>query len=86
MLQLVEKNNNDTNKYESAIDAINAAAKRYKVKIQIEIRPFKKVVTNSTNKWTITTMGKIFIDPDFVQAVRQAIVFIYNAHNDIRIE
>lgn len=64
----------DQNKniYQSAILAIQSAAKIYNLKIFIEYR---------ASIWRIKIMDKKFNNKDFLIACKDAIQFAYNAHN-----
>lgn len=63
----------DYNLYKGAIEAIENCSKSYKVKFEIGFRGVS---------WRIKVMQKIFNNKDFLIASKDAVSFVYNAHNN----
>lgn len=65
-----------------AIEAIEACQRHYKVSFMIQlIRPANGYVSRYSGKWKISVMSKTFYNKDFILACKEALTFVYNAHN-----
>jgi hypothetical protein len=71
----------DTNTEKQAVEAMEICAKMYKVKFTCCFATSKNVVF-STNRWAISVMEKRFINSEFIFAVREAVEFVYKAHEN----
>lgn len=62
----------DYDLYKGSIEAIENCSKLYRVKFEIGFRGAS---------WRIKVMQKIFNNKDFLIASRDAVLFVFNAHN-----
>lgn len=62
------------------IEYIQLLSKRYNVKFDINYR-YKQLTFKSDIDWTVKVMGKKFTNPNFVECVREACLFVYEAYS-----
>lgn len=69
----------ETNTEKQAVEAMEICAQMYKVKFTCTFATSKNAVFSS-NRWAVNVMDKRFINSDFIFAVRDAVEFVYKAH------
>jgi hypothetical protein len=69
------------NVYQGAIESIEACSREYGVTIVIARHSKAKGVTKYSGKWKISVMEKTFYNEDFITALKDALIFVHNAHN-----
>lgn len=68
------------NSFQEAVECLKGVCNTYEVSVKISYQP-KGVGFKLTEKWVIYSMGKRFINRDFVIACKAAVKFIYEAHS-----
>lgn len=82
MITVIPPTVKEINTEAAAIEAMEICAKEFTVKFDISYSMATNYVVFSTGKWVVKTMSKRFMSSEFVIAVRDAIIFVKNAHPD----
>lgn len=69
------------NVYQGAIESIEACAREYGVTITIARHAKGKTVSKYSNQWKVSVMGKTYYNENFINALKDALIFVHNAHN-----
>jgi hypothetical protein len=72
-----------TSQFQQAIEAIRYCADHYKIPFDIRIGNRSeggRYKVGGKSFWRIVVMDKKFVDDDFVECARQAVKFVYEAH------
>ena len=80
MIHIQEPYSYEPRTFGLSIEAMEIVSNKHDVRFVISYKGIGGAVSKYTRKWRITVMGKDFIDEDFIQAVREAVKFVMNAH------